>query len=421
VLTKFTGLEYLKIDIASNFGLDKEDWDIRLDWFEQNKNQLHSLVPKAETPALFYAGILAWEKAVVGEASGYPISLDATCSGIQILSALACDRKAAELCNVVDTGHREDAYTAIYDRMVATTGSNQMMADYPLLQKKEGAAFIPVKRQIDRKLVKSAIMTAFYGSTAQPKKIFGDGDLLNLFYKVVEENAPGAWEINQAMLKIWDPDATIHEWVLPDNFHVKVKVMGQIVDVVNYLNELYEIVYSENMPLKEGRSLGANMVHSIDGMIVREMLRRCHYDSKKIATLSTLANVGCCGRSKKREQDHMVVKLWDHYQKTKFLSARILDYLDMDNMGLTNPLIIKNLIDSLPKKSFEIITIHDCFRCLPNYGNDLRQQYNNLLAEIAESNLLSSIMSQMTGRTIVINKLDPSMVQDIYDTNYALS
>jgi hypothetical protein len=404
VLTKFTGLEYLKIDIASNFGLDKEDWDIRLAWFEQNKNQLHSLVPKAETPALFYAGILAWEKAVVGEASGYPISLDATCSGIQILSALACDRKAAELCNVVDTGHREDAYTGLYAKMVSTLanrGANQI--------------------RLDRKQTKVAIMTAFYGSTAMPKKIFTDPDVLKLFYETVEENAPGAWEINQAMLKIWDPDVTIHEWVLPDNFHVKVKVMGQIVDVVNYLNELYEIVYSENMPLKEGRSLGANMVHSIDGMIVREMLRRCHYDSKKIATLSTLANVGCCGRSKKREQDHMVVKLWDHYQKTKFLSARILDYLDMDNMGLTNPLIIKNLIDSLPKKSFEIITIHDCFRCLPNYGNDLRQQYNNLLAEIAESNLLSSIMSQMTGRTIVINKLDPSMVQDIYDTNYALS
>lgn len=36
----FTGKQYLQIDIANNYGLDKEDWDDRLDWFAQAEGNL---------------------------------------------------------------------------------------------------------------------------------------------------------------------------------------------------------------------------------------------------------------------------------------------------------------------------------------------------------------------------------------------
>lgn len=120
----FTGREYLKIDIANNFGLDKKDWDERIAWFDENENQLDKLLKKAEEPALFYAGVQAWKKTKSGKPSGYPISLDATCSGIQILACLAGDRKTASLVNVVDTGHREDAYTSLYLHMVGELGDS---------------------------------------------------------------------------------------------------------------------------------------------------------------------------------------------------------------------------------------------------------------------------------------------------------
>ena len=126
------------------------------------------------------------------------------------------------------------------------------------------------------------------------------------------------------------------------------------------------------------------MVHSIDGMIVREMQRRCHHDPARFAKLSRLFDIGVRGRSSHRPQDKLVKILWDHYWGSGFLSARIFDYLDADNLGLVGAKEIKKLIRSLPHKPFEVISVHDCFRCLPNYGNDLRRQYNNLLAEIAE-------------------------------------
>lgn len=397
---EFTGTEYLKIDIAGSFGYDKQSWNDRIGWFDNNEHQLHALVSQAEEPALFYAGVLAWDACKAGKPSGYPISLDATCSGVQILAALACDRRAAEITNLVDTGKREDAYTSIYLDMVQKIG---------------GTA------KISRKQTKAAVMTSFYGSRAQPKNVFGEGELLRLFYETVMDQAPGAWEINQEMLAIWDPTALSNEWVLPDNFHVKIKVMGQVTEKVHFLNEPFDVDHRENMPIKGGRSLGANSTHSIDGMVVREMRRRCGYNFERIQFLSKLLRVGANGRNTHRPNDELVIKLWDHYQASGFLSARILDYLDVENLALVKHVTIENLIASLPKKPFETISVHDCWRCLPNYGNDLRRQYNQIMHEIARSEMLSFVISQIVKRPIQAGKIDPSMAQDVLETNYALS
>ena len=63
----------------------------------------------------------------------------------------------------------------------------------------------------------------------------------------------------------------------------------------------------------------------------------------------------------------------------------------------------------------------DCFRVLPNYGNDLRRQYNRLLAEVAQSDLLSFLVSQIVKRRITVSKIDPNLHEDILEANYSLS
>ena len=78
---EFTGRQYLQMDIAMNFGHDKSNWDVRLAWFEKHKDCLLDMLPQAETPALYYAGVMAWQDTLKGIPSGYPISLDATASG----------------------------------------------------------------------------------------------------------------------------------------------------------------------------------------------------------------------------------------------------------------------------------------------------------------------------------------------------
>lgn len=396
-----THREYLMIDIANNWGLDKEDWDVRLDWFKANEHQLDTLLTTAEEPALYYAGVKAYRDVLAGKPIGYPISLDATSSGIQILSVLTGDRSAAQLCNVIDTGHREDAYTNIYNMMLSRTGGSS---------------------KINRKDTKQAIMTAFYTSTAMPKKVFGEGELLALFYEILQTVAPAAWELNQTMPTLWNPEALSHDWILPDNFHVKTKVMDTVSEKVHFDEQPFDVTYRVNQPQEQGRSLGANVTHSIDGLIVREMVRRCNYDPTKIDQLCKLIEDGdLLGISTKTHDDRMVMILWDRYNETGYLSARILDHLNEDNFGLVAPSVISDLLQSLPAKPFQVMTIHDAFRCLPQYGNDLRWQYNLQLKLIAESDLLSSIISQLVGRRVQIGKLDPTLHLDIMESNYALS
>jgi hypothetical protein len=399
----FTGREYLKIDIANNFGLDKKQWDERIAWFDENEADLHNLINKADEPALFYAGIKAWEDVKAGNPIGYMISLDATSSGLQLLAALTSDRKAAKLCNVVNNGdQRMDAYTAIYGEMLGAIGESS---------------------KISRDQCKDAIMTAFYGSTAMPKQIFGEGALLDTFYATMKSNAPAAWELNQAFLAMWDPEAIKNSWVLPDNFHVHVKIMSQVKESVNFLNQPFDVFYNVNAPMEEGRSLSANTTHSVDGMVVREMVRRCNYDPQMVANVRYCVDNadGLSIGKATGPDDDLVLTLWDHYTNTGYLSARILQHLNMNNIGYVDAAVIRELLDSLPDKPFKVISIHDCFRCLPHYGNDLRKQYNLQLQLIAKSNLLGSLISQIVGKTVHIGKLDPNLHVEILDSNYALS
>ena len=343
-MQKLTPIQYLQIDIASNFGLDKSTWDDRLSWFQDNKHHLMELLPQAEVPALYYAGVKAYEAALKGEASGYPISLDATASGLQLLAVLTGDESAAKLCNVINTGKREDAYTVIYEEMLSWTGGNA---------------------KITRPDTKDAILTSLYGSQAVPKRVFGEGTLLNTFHKVMLNVAPAVWEMNQAFLTMWDPTVSNHHWVMPDNFHVHINVMDQVTETVNFLEKPYDVSYNVNQPTEKGRSLGANTTHSVDGLVVREMTRRCNYDKDQVdkVYLAIMEH----GRDEAAEWEGvnqgkdttMVLTLWQHYKDTGYLSARILDHIHSTNARYVNRAEIIELIESLPKKPFEVLSIHD--------------------------------------------------------------
>lgn len=423
----FTASEYLKIDIANAYGHDKWTWDKRIAWFDKNESRMHELLATAKEPAMFYAGCQAYVDALNGTPSGYMISLDATSSGLQLLALLTGCRKSAQICNVVPMRFDEEAeiqrcdgYTVLFEAMLERAKNPELYDQEALgLIGEDGSLLAP---KVTRDDTKQAIMTALYSSKAQPKKIFGEGGMLDVFYDTMNAEVPGAWELNEAMPAFWNPEALSHDWVLPDNFHVKVKVMDHVTEVGHFLNTPYDVIRKVNEPTKEGRSLGANTVHSIDGMVVREMGRRCDYDVLRVAEIWNLLAGESCSFPVNQEDEEMVRLLWDHYERTGFLSARILDHIRPGTLDLIGDLqVLKDLLVSLPAKPFKVLAVHDCFRCHPNYGNDLRQQYANILSDIGRSELLSDILSQLTGRAIQIGKLDPEMWQDVKDTEYALS
>lgn len=395
----FTSKEYLKIDIANSFGKDKLLWKERIAWFDENQDKLEELINQADAPAMYFAGINAWFSHLAGEKVFYPINLDATSSGFQMFSCLTRDLKAAQLCNVVDVGERMDGYTFIYHRMVERCG---------------------LQENIKRENIKKACMTSVYGSKAIPREVFGE-ELIDEFEEVMSLCMPLAWDLNKSCLDIWDPEAEEYQWVMPDNFHVHIKVKGLKKHVVQWMGSPLEVLTKEQMTMPKGRSLSANLAHSCDSLILREMFRRCMFNPERIlAVKEVLASDKVSLFGAKKENIEMTKTLWKLYEDTGYLSVRILDYIDSVTINLVDKKEIKRLIKSLPKKSFQVLGIHDCYRCHPNYGNDLRKQYNYCLYELAKSKFLEYWASVILKEHIVPNlgELNP---EDVLQANYALS
>lgn len=404
----FTGPQYLMIDIANSFGHDKVTWEERLAWFFGNKDELLSdpvkSCAKADEPAQALAGLLAYQDMLDGKPIGYLCGLDATASGLQLLALLSGCEKSASTCNLIDTGSREDAYTATYDHMNRRLGT---------------IGTIP------RKAVKASLMTHLYGSKAIPKHTFGEGTPeLQAFYAAINELLPGADELNHGLLTLWNPEALTHEWTLPDGFEVVIKSMVTVESQVSFLGVAYPVIEKVQAPQATSLCMGANIIHSIDGMVVREMNRRCNYTADTINAFQELFYSGAeGGQSTCLARDVQLLRLIELANVTGFVSAAILEYVDHCNYGLLSPQMrskLIDLIDSMPATSFPIVCIHDCFKFHPNYGDDVRRQYKQILSELAGSNVLPAIASEIAGRPITVRKASSDLPAKILASEYAV-
>lgn len=405
----FTGKEYLALDIAGLYGLDKKTWSERLAWFKENEPKLESLADKADSPACYIAAVNAWRDVQAGKAIGYPINLDATASGCQILALLTGDKKAATRVNLVNTGNREDLYTYIYNKMKELAPS--------------------ISDSLTRDQVKRSIMTSLYGSEAKPKEVFGEDNFL-LFEHVMNQELPAVWKLNKFLLNNWNPKKTVYSWIMPDNFHVDCKVEKTLTFEAKVLNQDIQFNKKVEQSSDKGRFLSANLAHSVDGLINREITMRCNFSEdfknhlKKLLNL----NVNLAENEEKyyKQPKGNFVKftaLWERFKKSGFMSVRLLQYVTEDTLlyvGKEGRNQIRELIDSLPEHTFEVFSIHDCYRVLPNYGNDLRQQYRYVCKQIADSNMLSDILSSMFDTELDIQKLDNSLGEEVMKSEYAV-
>ena len=89
------------------------------------------------------------------------------------------------------------------------------------------------------------------------------------------------------------------------------------------------------------------------------MTRRCDYNPDKIANITRWLNECRGGTSRSREEDKMVMRLADLHRESGFLSARVLKYVDPANMGHIEPGALLSLVQSLPAKPFQVLSVHD--------------------------------------------------------------
>lgn len=412
-MTFFTGFEYLCIDLANAFGLDKLLFPERIQWVRDNMSNLEALADQAETKPLYVKALLAIRKAQAGLPTGHMVGVDGCCSGIQVMSVLTGCIEGAKSTGLIIPNHRADAYTATTEIM------NEIL----------GGALV-----VSRGDAKQALMTTMYGSKKTPKDVFGeDTPELAAFYEAAQKVAPGAWELLQDLLAGWQPYALEHSWKMPDGFDVRIKVMSKQearieVDELDHASFTYE--FYENQGQKKGISLPANAVHSFDAYILRAMHRRCNYDRSQAEYASRCIEMELIERNlgiNTTSQEFMTDKLAYYiaqYQRSTLADIVILPYLDQATVSLLSTEHLQALASilegMLQYQPFELVTVHDEFKAHANNINWVRWQYKEILADIADSNVLDDLLSQIFGMPVQFNRLSFNLGDQIREGEYGL-
>lgn len=397
----YTPIEYLKIDLANQYGLDKQQFEDRIAWVDRNQVNLEAMVEHAEDRYRFAAALIAFREVQAGKPTGHLVGLDACASGPQIMAALMRDPIGALNTSLVGS-----------KRNCVYTKTTQVMNKILNMQK-----------TFDRSSVKNALMPFYYGSQKEPKEAFGENtDELNAFYKAQSIVVPGASYLMPILRSSWDDYAEEHTWTLPDGFVARVKVTGMDdnkieVDELNHATFTYRhiVIRAE----EKGVANIANVVQAIDGFIVRELCRRCNYDEVQHGRVLALLKKRVNNKS---FEPNPIQEDWRNQDMVSIVGLEKLCWRDVCNLDLTYCNQLIRIIERcLARPSFPVITVHDEFMAHPNYMNWVRMTYAEIMAELSDSIVIDSILSELYHKPIRVTKMSDSISDLILAGNYAIS
>lgn len=265
-------LDTLHIALANARGFDSWTWERRIKWAKEQTID-HSMAIPAGTkyPEKYVKTVRAILDYHDKRPSGFMMELDATASGIQIMAAITGCKVTADTVNLVDPTKRKDIYTTMARKMIAVIGK-------PLRWKEDKEWAEANDVYSDRDYVKYPGMTHYYNSLATPKDVF-DPEELAAFYSCLDGLLPGAEHAMHALNTCWNPLAKYHSWTLPDGHVAFVRTMTAMVAEYSYGDTTVKYQYYVNKGnVTDFRSLVPNIVHSIDGYIVRQMILQANFE-----------------------------------------------------------------------------------------------------------------------------------------------
>lgn len=165
------GLFWLKVHVANSCGYDKHTPEVKAKWCEDNWSQISDFInnpldvdsPEPDTAfTLLQAGIALQEALSMDEPTEYicrvPVAMDATCSGLQHLSALTRDTEGAYHTNLINNGTDKKSDIYMHVAKLATEMLPKFVPDTAVSQFWE-------QNEITRNMSKKPVMTHVYGAT----------------------------------------------------------------------------------------------------------------------------------------------------------------------------------------------------------------------------------------------------------------
>ena len=262
-MQEFTGLEYLKIEIAGLYGMKNYVWKDRIDWTESFKiHELRDHQTDAKEPIAFMKAVNAYEKALNNEPIGHPSTMDATASGMQIMAVTTGCHDTALYTNMIDPNEVYSPYRRTYQRM---------MLQFPL--------GIPLY-----KIVKKGVMTYYFNK--QGPDYFSEEQAVAL-HRILDVDFPGASTYKSLCNNQWNYTADYHSWILPDKHvaYVPVIITAEKKIEVDELDASFQYRYAKVQSDDWYGSLCPNITHSIDGYITRELIRRARRLGFRVVTI----------------------------------------------------------------------------------------------------------------------------------------
>ena len=397
----YSQAQWVLIDAASQFGLDKKPFDTRLEFGRglvaklKNtdltttaiKKELATEIADADEPEMFCKALLTIKDILEGRENGHLIGLDAASSGPQLLSVLGgC------LVGMSNTGvlgdNVPDLYTTIYKEM-----DNDALT---------------------RTQVKKACVPYVYGSDFAPQAIFGDD--AEEFTEGYSKAVPFAAIARDLMINCWDKDALFHEFTLPDAHIAHVEVRVQEEATGKLLGKSYTYITEVNAPKTRGKgtkSLAANITHGWDAFMVREKGGRANYDPKVIYDAWTYLT-----DNRPQIGTNIMLKtlevLWKRYN---FLSVEGLQHIVPLMTSDIDPKYLQALSElaenMLLNKPYAIRTTHDEFAAQANNVSHMKNLYNELLVESYASSWLFDTIESLCGMSF--HHLKPKYNQLVSD------
>ena len=270
------GNEWLLIDIANAYGLDKANWETRLQWTRDNLETIlnsSSLEDTASDKLLFRQAVKEYKYYLQTGKSRQIVRLDATASGYQLMSVITRDEKAMEMLNVLGNTKRQDFYSLVYDR-VRELVQPRDRDDLDLWLETKAKELDLAK---PRDVIKASIMTSGYNSVATPKMMLGN--YYGVFEQAIDEMASGASSLKEYINSLYEPKM-YHSWQLPDKHwayvpslvtkthKIEVKELDKSIKYPSF-----NIRCEDNEASKDNwRSLAVNVVHSLDAWVCRQVI-----------------------------------------------------------------------------------------------------------------------------------------------------
>ena len=278
---------WLRFQVATTYGLDKETLDERLSWSYRSEHEIELVATDpignlplwegAEEPWQFLAACDEFYHCVIKRdriSTGLCVAIDATCSGLQILAGLAKDKSTAQLVNVLPSDKPQDAYKVIAETSKPNIPDN-------------------VVPHWDRKCTKRTVMTIPYNAkpfsnrsyireALKDKELEVDKEELTQTVNAVRDAmnviVPGPmrvmkWiesEVSNAIKR----GATELEWVTPSGFVVSQRIFKKeferiTLQVLGQCN--MKVGTGDSSEVDKARHKAAtapNLIHSLDASLL---------------------------------------------------------------------------------------------------------------------------------------------------------